>query len=246
MLNGFDVYDHSEKGQVGIGRELDKIIVVSVQPDGECSREEKPLVSLAGLVVKLVREGYRKRAKAFYLSLDQQDDGVVKATFTRTHPDLSSDDLGEYIMFVPKPQGLAEDIFATWDQQLNKLSPSWPSGDDWLRKQKHATDCIAAFTDHPAMALLIGQWALENKFLVVSKLKGLPTSTPRENPLGWVDYLKGTFPERQLQTCAADLGMSVLDLFKKLDEEPRQPSVLGNESQQSGVVLTPSFKSAIF
>lgn len=236
----FDVYTHSDKGQIGISRNDGCISIATIMTDGRCSVESKPMSALAGTIARINRSKYKKIGTPLFLRVAMNAQGIQLGEFVKKHPDFSDEVLGGVVIFVNKPHQITEDVFMDWQTQIEKLSPSWSTGLRWVEKQQRSQDFLVAFDTHPAMTLILAQWGCENKLTLLSELENMPKQSPKDNPLAWVEFLQRKFTEKQVHHCAADLGMSFRDLMcnKPDGESPQQTSSSDDWLEQ--------FASAIF
>lgn len=206
----YDVYQHPEKGAWGVT--VSGQTVKAVEVANRNFRESTlPAYKLAGEVSNRIQMGYVKAKRAKYLKVVTDDGGTARAEFVDLHPELSSID-GVVLFTTVKAGDDLQQVFQQWETLLEATDASPGDIEKWLLELRRARQYIVAPGTHPAFALVIADWAIENKRLLVGTESGIPATKPKQSPMEWQEWLKRSFGSTAKARAALEqLGWSLGD-----------------------------------
>lgn len=212
----YEVYLHENKGAWGVAIQNQTVHTATV--NGLTFFEEKlPAHQFASEVSKRLRMGYMKTTRPKYLKVTEGPDGKREGRFVEQHPELTVQ--GGMVLFttVSKAddlQGLSKKL-----EVLVEKSDARPEAiESWVKAIQSADQYIVAPATHPAIPLVLADWAMENKRLIVAGADGVPLKAPKHSPREWEDWLAGFFTARSdIQTALTQLGWSLCDALMRND-----------------------------
>ena len=215
----YEVYKHSTKGAWGVA--VNEQTVHSVAVNGVSFTETAlPAHQLAGEISKRLRMGFTKTTRAKYLKVVEGPGGKLEGSFVEQHPELTVQ--GGLVLFttVSKADDL-QLLSQQWEALVEKSDARQGEIDSWVKDVKNATQYIVAPATHPAIALVLADWAIENKRLLVAGAEGIPMQAPRSVPKEWEDWLAGFFNSKSdIRTALEQLGWSLRDALTRSDVQP--------------------------
>lgn len=213
MSSVFDVYQHDERGQFGVSVQTDAVQLATISKDGTLKLQMISPLKMGGEVIKRVKQGYTRVQKAKYLRVTKGELGELKGEFTEGHPDLGDRDL-ELVLFVGMPNGLDRDgLAAMWQERFDRVSGTLAFSDKWIFRLLNAGQYIASFNDHPAMSLVIADWAISTRQVLLCRSGESPRKPPSADPLAWKEFLAQWFKQEAIQKSLEALGWSLKDLY---------------------------------
>lgn len=227
MSQVYDVYVHATKGQWGVCSHQGQALMAHVLPDGTLRQERITPIRLGAEVAQKVRLGYRRQPRGKYLHRREDPSGRVMGCFSETHPELESLGGEDLVLFVTRPAGLAmEAALQEWESLLEKSTGTMAAGQKWLKRLEAAQVYLSAHAEHPAMVLMLAQWAIEHRQAVVATKPGMPEAKPQDDPLGWKNFLAGWFDEDKVQRTLEEMGWSLRDVVSR--------ATVANNTDQDG------------
>lgn len=206
MSHIYNVYEHPQKGQWGftpITGDGD-VKTALIRKDGHLNRASITPIKLGPLMQQYVRGGYRRLSHAKYLMLS---DGGAHGEFVAQHPDLGKPTGGELLFFVAVPQGVdMAQLASAWRERLLDARAGSRTWDQWLDRCRLVTTYVPVLEGEPHIALIVGQWARENKLVLVCKAGEVPQRGPQEMRYAWRDYLSSTVPTKDVEQALTELG----------------------------------------
>jgi len=221
MITIFDVYVHPQRGQWGTSVQPGQALSAEIKEDGILKLERIDPIRFSAELSKRIRMGYTKIAKPKYLHQFKNDSNQSCGLFSETHPDLKV--MGHsLIMFATKPHSLdLPALLAVWEERLQSVTGVIDLGPKWLDHIRDSGQYLTAFTDHPAMSLLLAQWAIENRSILLTTEREPPVESPSQKPLLWKKFLMHWFEEKKIQTALNQLGWSLSELLNSKFEIPQ-------------------------
>jgi hypothetical protein len=212
----YEVYTHHSKGAWGVAINDQTVHTVTVN-DQSFSDSTLPAHQLAGELSKRMRMGYTKTNKAKYLKVIEGPGGKLQGTFVDQHPELTVS--GGLVIFTTLSKGDdLEALTQQWESLLDKTDVRPEEVASWIREVKSASQYIVAPAMHPAIALVLADWAIENKRLLVAGADGIPTQSPKNAPSGWESWLANFFDSKgDVRTALEQLGWSLRDVLTRND-----------------------------
>jgi len=212
MNQVFDVYTHSTKGQWGFSAVGAEVWTAEIKPEKALKLERVEAIKLGALLTKRVRMGYVRMTRAKYLHQTLSDDGEVFGEFNEVHPDVCAASGESLVLMVPKPFGdTALELITVWETTLQAVSGVSEQASQWLKRQERAQQYLTAFDNHPALALVLADWALRNRQIVLSQKGVVPQRAPQEDPMAWKQFLSNWFTEERVQNALEQLQWSLRD-----------------------------------
>jgi hypothetical protein len=212
MKQVFEVYTHSTKGQWGFSASGPEVWTAEIKPGKAMKLERVEAIKLGGLLTKRVRMGYVRAARTKYLHQTLSPQGEVYGEFSEVHPDVLSPDGSELVLMATK--SLSDDMSAltlAWETKLQMVSAISEQAAAWLKRQERAQQYFTAHATHPAFALVLADWAMENKQIVLCQKGAVPTTKPMNDPLAWKKFLSEWFNEATVQRAQEQLNWSLRD-----------------------------------
>lgn len=149
--------------------------------------------------------------------------------FSRAHPDLASG--GVNWVLSAEPPKLLEGVDLVTERMLacagvHLLLPVEILA--WKDRQIQNENLIVAFRDVPAWALLLGELAMKNGWLIRShpSLGLMPREMPSRNPQEWDIWLAQSFPAEEVTSTRIKLGLSIV---RALQTSPNAPDTDDDE-----------------
>lgn len=212
----YEVYLHTTKGAWGVAVSGQTVYAASVNGLSFITAE-LPAHQLAGEISKRLRMGYTKTTRAKYLKVVEDPGGKPEGRFVEQHPELTVQ--GGLVLFttVSKSDDL-QVLSQQWEALIEKSDARPGEIASWVKDVKNATQYIVAPATHPAIALVLADWAIENKRLLVAGAEGIPMQTPKSVPKEWEDWLAGFFTSKSdIRTALEQFGWSLRDALTRSD-----------------------------
>jgi len=212
----YDVYLHPTKGAWGVAIKDQTVHSVMVN-EASFVDAELPAHKFAGEISKRLRMGYTKTPRAKYLKVIKGLDGKMQGSFVEQHPELTV--LGGLVLFttVSKSDDLPV-LSQQWEELVEKTDARPEAIASWVKEVQGATQYIVAPATHPAIALVLADWAIENKRLLVAGAEGIPMQAPKNVPKEWEDWLAGFFTSKNdVRTALEQLGWSLRAALTRSD-----------------------------
>lgn len=179
--------------------------------DGVVTVKTMDPTQVGSFVAGLLRKGYRRLQGGRYLAA-----GTARSVFTTTHPDLIYKTSGVHkpTLYAAIPAGV--DLTEQLGQWSALAQSSWRLSalERWLEKAATARTYLAAFDDHPAATLLVGQWARSGGLALLATKGNPPDGAPKDAPLEWTAYLSQWFDVQQVQQSQRVLSWTALDMYQ--------------------------------
>ncbi|QHE89367.1 hypothetical protein [Hydrogenophaga sp. BPS33] len=229
----FDVYTHSAKGQWGFSASGPEVWTAEIKPGKALKLDRVEAITLGGLLTKRVRMGYVRATRTKYLHQTLTPEGDVYGEFSEVHPDVLSPDGSELVLMATK--SLSDDLSAltaAWETKLQMVSVLSEQAAVWLKRQELAKQYFTAHATHPAFALVLADWAMENKQIVLCQKGAVPTTKPMNDPLAWKKFLSEWFKEETVQRAMEQLSWSLRDAM--LAPVMRQPENINESGDAQG------------
>ena len=208
----FDVYQHSDKGAWGFCPRGSEVMIAEIKLDGTLKLETINAIKLGGALTAKVRMGYSRAARCKYLHRNVTPDGKVLGEFSEVHPDLDFAGDGELVLMVTRSIGLDVDaLLQEWEVLLQGVDGVRNTADVWIARQRRAVQYFTAPDTHPAFALVLSNWAVENKPVVIAQSGQVPAVTPKNDPMAWKQFLSKWFAEATTQRTLEQLRWSLRD-----------------------------------
>lgn len=212
----YDVYQHPSKGAWGVSVSGQSVSTVEIAAE-RLKESTLQAHKLAGEISKRVRLGYVKAARAKYLKVIRDDEGKLNGSFVDRHPELLND--AGVVLFTTRSNG--DDMAALtqqWEVLLEKTDVRPEAIDAWLKQAQRASEYIVATATHPAFALVLADWAIGQRRLLMGTQGDIPDGKPMQSPLEWGEWLNKTFDDKSLVRGAMEkLGWSVKDAIMRAD-----------------------------
>lgn len=216
MNQVFDVYSHGSKGTWGFSVAGSEVWTAEIKPSGVLKLERIEAIRLGGLLTKRVRMGYTRAIRSKYLHQTLSPAGEVFGAFGEIHPDVQSPEGSALVLMVTKPIGeVDQKQLEEWETTFQQVSGIREESATWIKKQERAQQYFVAHDQHPAFALVLADWALRNKQIVLCQKGVVPTSTPQSDPLAWTEFLAMWFTKEKVQKALEQLGWSLRDALLK-------------------------------
>lgn len=212
----YEVYQHASKGAWGVAIK-DQTVHTALVNEQSFISAELPSHRLAGEISKHLRMGYTKTTRAKYLKVVEGPEGKMVGRFVEQHPELTVQ--GGLVLFttVSKSDDLHE-LSQKWEALVEKSDARPDEVASWVKDVQNADQYIVAPATHPAIALVLADWAIENKRLLVAGAEGIPMQAPKVVPKDWEDWLAGFFsPKSDIRTALEQLGWSLRDALTRSD-----------------------------
>ncbi len=220
----YEVYQHQTKGAWGVAIK-DQTVHTVVVNDQSFVEAELPSYQFASEISKRLRMGYTKTPRAKYLKVVQDLDGKMRGSFVELHPELTVQ--GGLVLFTTVSN--SDDLHALsqqWEELVEKTDARPNEISSWVKEVQSATQYIVAPATHPAIALVLADWAIENKRLLAAGVEGIPLQAPKNVPKEWEDWLASFFTSKNdIRTALEQLGWSLRDALTRSDVQ--------NETQTS-------------
>lgn len=212
----YEVYLHPSKGAWGVAIKDQTVHTVLVN-DLSFVDAELPAHKFAGEISKRLRMGYTKTPRAKYLKVVKGLDGKMHGSFVEQHPELTVQ--GGLVLFTTVSK--ADDLPALsqqWEELVEKTDARPDEIASWVKEVQCATQYIVAPATHPAIALVLADWAIENNRLLVAGAEGIPMQAPKNVPKEWEDWLAGFFTSKNdIRNALEQLGWSLRDALTRSD-----------------------------
>ena len=210
MSGVYDVYEHPTKGAWGVSVQGMRVLTAEIA--GGIVRQATLLPhNLAPEVSKRVRAGFKKITRRKYLQLDGEENGLLKGRFTEDHPELA---IGEELIFFTTVS-IGDDVAALaqqWEAVLEATDVRPEALEAWLTRVRRACQYIAVPASHPAIALVVADWVVDGRRMLISDRPGVPQRVPKEVPLEWEEWLAYFFTKQnETRDALVQLGWSVRD-----------------------------------
>ena len=212
----YEVYTHPTKGAWGVAVS-DQAVHTALVGDHAFSVATLPAYQLAGEISKRLRMGFAKMARPKYLKVRNGDGGKREGSFVDQHPELAVH--GGLVVFttVSKSDNLHE-ISQQWEALAEKTDARPEQIASWVSEVTSASTYIVAPATHPAFALVLADWAIDNKRLLVAGTEGVPLRTPKTVPGDWESWLAGFFASKSdIRKALEQLGWSLRDALLRDD-----------------------------
>ena len=210
MSELFEVYQHSTKGAWGFTVKTQQVHTVRVEEE----KFEQGTVAahkLPGEISKRLRMGFTKLPRAKYFKVLKTLEGNHVGSFVDQHPELTVN--GGMVLFTPlsSSDNLLE-LSQKWEVLVEKTDAPAVAVADWMASIESATQYIVAPATHPAFALVLADWAIENKRLLLTDADNAPKQQPKKVPKEWEDWLAKSFQSTQtIRSALEQLGWSLRD-----------------------------------
>lgn len=212
MNQVFDVYSHISKGQWGFSASGSEVWTAEIKPGGSLKLERIESIKLGAQLTKRVRMGFTRMTRSKYLHQDMTPQGEVVGEFSEVHPDVHSAMGYSLVLMVTKPFAKPEQSqIEEWETTLQSVGGISDRTTVWLKRQEAAQQYFTAFDEHPAFALVLSEWALRNKQILLCNKGTVPMVPPIRDPMGWKQFLSGWFTEADVQKALEQLGWSLRD-----------------------------------
>jgi hypothetical protein len=211
----YDVYTHPEKGMWGVAVS-GQVVHCAESKGGQAVFSTLAPYKLAGEITRRVRLGYQKSARARYFKRVTSQDGTVTGEFVDKHPELVTDE--KIVLYTPKlvNENLQSRI-ELWDAMLDKTNISTQALEAWKERIESAQSYVVATASHPAVALLLADFARESGRQLLGDHAEIPMGTPRAMPLQWQEWLEPFFTKEQVRKAQDELGWSVREVLFSQD-----------------------------
>jgi hypothetical protein len=223
----YDVYKHPAKGDWGVCVAGQAVHAVTLS--GQSFKTETLAShSLSSEIAKRIRMGYKKTARPKYLKVVEGPAGKLIGSLVEQHPELDVE--GGVVLFTTLSQ--SDDLLALshqWEELVAKTDARPEQIESWVKAVQGATQYIVAPASHPAIALVLADWAIENKRLLLAGAHGIPMQVPKKVPKEWENWLAGfSIPKAKIQTALEQLGWSLRDILVGSHEHKETKSDEGN------------------
>jgi hypothetical protein len=209
----YNVYAHPKSGSWGFTKLTGEGDVKSVfiGQDGEVTFKPLRPLAVAPAIARLVRSGYKKLTQPQYL-FEVHKDGRRFGEFRPTHPDLEMADGSRMFFAAVPPETDMNAVASEWRKRLDDADgPTTIQRDRWLEHCEGVSAYVPAPSTDAAAALLVAQWASENKQPMVSSAGEMPAAGPMELRHEWRVYLQQWFPSEVIDAAFTQLGWSMSD-----------------------------------
>jgi hypothetical protein len=217
MSHLYSVYEHPQRGRWGftaLTAEGDvKSAFVAAQDQQVVLKAMQPL-QVAPAIARLVRSGYTKLAQMQYLYV-RDSGGRQLGEFGIKHPDLVKLQDGESIFFTTLPAIDMGLVVEQWRAQLDNTNGACgPARERWLKHCAGATAYGPAPSTDVGAALVVAQWARENKQVLVASKGDVPAGEPRLARHDWRVFLQQWFTSEVIDTAFSQLGWSLSEALE--------------------------------
>lgn len=233
MSQVFTVYRHPKKGFWGFNVSGTNVRTADIKPDGRCKVESVAAARLGPEVAKRMRAGYSKARRDGYLSVMKNEDGQEIGQFVQEHPDLSRADGSTLVLYTPLPattdlQALCDE----WEEALEGVSGYTSKRAACIDALRRSESYLAAFDDHPAMALLLASWAFEQNQELLGSSGRVPEKSPQIASRDWAEFLASRFDEQVVERTMDQLRLSARSVLA-MDAPDNLGSINKNETEES-------------
>lgn len=226
MSDLYEVYQHPGRAAWGVSIGSERISAVFLN-GSQMKSYTLPAHQLAAEIGKQVRLGFTKIKRPKYLLVKDLPNGTQSGEFVDLHPELMTDQ----VIVVFTPVGKADDLPALakqWEVQLEKTSASAREIEDWLNSIQKAKGYIVAQGTHPAFALVLADWAMSQKRMLVAGNEFIPIVLPSQGPLEWSKWLADFFVDsKPIREALDDLGWSMRELLNQVPQSAEQTPTSG-------------------
>lgn len=210
MSQVYHVYQHPKKGFWGFKVSDGKVSTVEIRVDSTVKIDAINAERLGPEVAKRLRTGYAKARRDGYLSISKNEDGQEIGRFVTEHPDLARASGEDLLLYTPLPSGLDLGALSEeWEERLEKVTGFTAKRGPTIDGMRRSESYLASFRDHPAMSLLIAQWAFDNKQELLSRTGRVPEKAPLSAMDDWVEYLGKYFDEPLVARTMDQLDLSI-------------------------------------
>lgn len=205
----YNVYQHPRTGSwgfTGLTSEGD-VKAAYIGCDQEVERKSMQPLAVAPAIAKLVRSGYKKLSQPQYLFLEERD-GRHYGAFRQTHPDLSLEDC-QRVFFATIPPGTSmKAAVSEWRRALNACDGE---RERWYAHCEQAQAYVPVPSTDAAAALVVAQWAIDNKQPMVPAAGELPAGGPKLLRFEWRMFLQQWFTPEVIDAAFTQLGWATGD-----------------------------------
>lgn len=215
----YNVYTHPQRGQWGFAAlsPSGEVNTAAIDKEGRVTLAKLTPLKLAPALQQRLRAGFQKVTQPKYLHAVEKR-GVLQGEFVVEQPDLGSSLHGDLVFFIAVPQGAdMEEVVAGWRERLDDQDGNGLARDEWLQLCARATAYVPVKTGDVHAALVAGQWAKDNKLVLVSSSGELPEKGPGEQRHEWRSFLAANFPQSDVDRALADLGWPLTDAIGSVE-----------------------------
>lgn len=189
----YQVYAHPTRGQWGFTPAAvdGQVRTASVDANsGRVSVQSLPPIKVGAAISEHVRRGYQRVVQPKYLLSRMNDTGSTVGEFVSQHPDLGAALEGTRIYFAAIPDGTdMKAVAAHLRVQLDATEATPRTRDAWLHHCEVVTSYAPAMSNDIAAALVLAEWALGNRAILVPEGGTPPDRPPSSKPHQWREYL---------------------------------------------------------
>jgi hypothetical protein len=202
----YTTYQHPSKGGWGFTDVIDgSVHTAAVDGEGGVTLGKLEPMKLGPELQRRIRGGYAKVTQPKYLHRVPRN-GKLAGEFVAQHPDLGRSLQGECILFVAiAPDTQMTETVADWERRLGNCDPQ-PGREEWLEHCVNVTAYAPAMSNDPAAALVVAQWAHDDKLILVANAGTAPAGAPSAERHNWRTYLTNWFALEQIDQALTDLG----------------------------------------
>ncbi|MDH4482774.1 MAG: hypothetical protein QE279_08695 [Rhodoferax sp.] len=221
MSELYQVYRHAIRGAWGVAISEDQITAVTL--NGTFMKSHVlPSHQLATEIGKHVRLGFIKTNRPKYLLVTELPSGAKAGEFVDQHPELFT--VKPLVVFTPLGKG--DDLIVLsrkWEAQIEKTSADSRDITDWVCAIQKARSYIVAQASHPAFALVLADWAISQKRMLVAGNEFVPMVMPSQAPQEWRRWLGDFFAKpNDIREALDDLGWSMRELLNAAPHSEQQ------------------------
>ena len=223
MSSLYDIYAHPSRGVWGVCAS-DGHVRTALICGGELRELQLKPSEFAAAVSQKVRCGFVRAKRPQYLRLTKKD-GRTVCEFVDRHPDLTRYERAPVLYTTLSSADDKKEISKSFELKLDATECRSDDVTSWLLGIGESSDYIAASHHHPAIPLVLADWAISQRRPLLSDHDGLPPMLPRENPSNWAEWLGNHFAIRQIQVAQQQLGWASreIDKFASVSQEPVKP-----------------------
>lgn len=210
MSGVYDIYEHPTKGAWGVSVLSMRVLTAEVVGDFVMQGSLLPH-NLAPEVSRRVRLGFKKLARRKYLHLHGEVEGQLKGRFTEDHPELATKAALVFFTTISVGDDLSA-LSLQWEDALESTDARPEQIDEWLTQVRRSRQYIAVAATHPAIALVVADWVVGSRRMLISDQLGVPQKQPKDAPMEWDRWLSHFFKKpNETRDALVHLGWSVRD-----------------------------------
>lgn len=105
-------------------------------------------------------------------------------------------------------------LASQWEIELEKTDMRPEAVEVWINRIRRSCVYVAVPKTHPAIALVIADWAISNGRMLLGGKDGVPEKAPKEDPIAWQEWLKSYFLNaQQVRDALEQLGWTFRNAF---------------------------------